>query len=395
MKPNLKGLHGLKGGVIKHCEKLGFLLVGLFALFFVYSSIGREHLPADNQAEDLQDLVRETRLHVEKCRWQDIPDAEKSELQQFSDQNSRRVKPDTYTGGTSWDKAVVPPSVLRTDPVLLTVTDFEVHGGAGLLASIDEEIRDKKRLEKLREQEEKEHKRELERKKRRKENERNQGRQRQPGNNGRELAGGQPLDPANPNRRRVVGGLRSSGIPLQGDEKITKEAWAMVIAKVSIEDQIKLYRDALENTSQYNPASDCPEYIGYQIERTEISRGKQQAWKVVFTGSSKKLNELVKDWAQGQEEVVDSRSFEPLLTFPLPPIVGREWGKEATHSDIPLAIEVIPEIPEIEGPVQGDGKPDSDSDDGELDFSPRVQTVRAQGDVVAQVALAVSWTWSQ
>ena len=25
MKPNLKGLHGLKGGLIKHCEKLGFL----------------------------------------------------------------------------------------------------------------------------------------------------------------------------------------------------------------------------------------------------------------------------------------------------------------------------------------------------------------------------------
>jgi hypothetical protein len=366
MKANLKGLQGLKGGVIKHCEKLGFVLVGVCALFFVYYSIGREHLPADNQPEELHKVVREARTNVEKFRWNDIPEAEKNEVHRFNNQNARHVKTATYvTSRTGWDKAVVPPSVLRTDPVLLTVTDLEVHAGTGLLASIDEEVRAKKQLERLKEQDEKEHKRELKREKMREENERNQGRRGRLRNDERDQLRERPLDPEYPNRRRVVGLARPSGIPLQGDEKIAKQAWTMVIAKVLIEDQIKLYRDTLENTSQYNPVSDCPEYVGYQIERAEISRGKQQAWKVVFTGGSNELNRLVKDWAQSQEEVVDPRSFEPLLTFPLPPIVGQDWGKNATHSDIPLAIDVIPEI---EGALPEIDEPQREPDDGEFDF---------------------------
>ena len=366
MKANLKGLQGLKGGVIKHCEKLGFVLIGVCALFFVYYSIGREHLPADNQPEELHNLVRQARTNVEKFRWNDIPEAEKSEVHRFNDQDVRHVKPATYiTSRTGWDKAVVPPSVLRTDPVLLTVADLEVHAGTGLLASIDEEVRAKKQLERLKEQDEKEHKRELDRGKMREENERNQGRRGRPQNDERDQLRDRPLDPEHPNRRRVVGLARPSGIPLQGDEKIAKQAWTMVIAKVLIEDQIKLYRDTLENTSQYNPVSDCPEYVGYQVERAEISRGKQQAWKVVFTGGSNELNQLVKVWAQSQEEVVDPRSFEPLLTCPLPPIVGQDWGKDATHSDIPLAIDVIPEI---EGALPEINEPQSEPDDGEFDF---------------------------
>ena len=366
MKANLKGLQGLKGGVVKHCEKLGLVLVGVCALLFVYYSVGREHLPPDNQPEKLHSLVREARTNVEKFRWNDIPEAEKIEVHRFNDQDARHVKPATYvTSRTGWDKAVVPPSVLRTDPALLTVTDLEVHAGTGLLASIDEEVRAKKQLERLKEQDEKEHKRELEREKMREENERNQGRRGRSRNDEREQLRNQPFDPENPDRRRVVGLARPSGIQLQGDEKISKEAWTMVIAKVLIEDQIKSYRDTLENTSQYNPVSDCPEYVGYQVERAEISRGKQQAWKVVFTGGSNELSQLVKDWAQSQEEVVDPRSFEPLLTFPLPPIVGQDWGKGATHSDIPLAIDVIPEI---EGALPEINEPQSEPDDGEVDF---------------------------
>jgi hypothetical protein len=39
------------------------------------------------------------------------------------------------------------------------------------------------------------------------------------------------------------------------------------------------------------------------------------------------------------------------LTLPLPPLVGREWGSEATHPDIPLAINTPPLENEIQQPV--------------------------------------------
>ena len=41
-------------------------------------------------------------------------------------------------------------------------------------------------------------------------------------------------------------------------------------------------------------------------------------------------------WAGGMtQDVVDARYAEFPLTLPLPPLVGREWGAEATHPDIP------------------------------------------------------------
>ena len=45
------------------------------------------------------------------------------------------------------------------------------------------------------------------------------------------------------------------------------------------------------------------------------------------------------DWAAQSEEVVDPRYLDAdgVLAFPLPPLVGRDWGAEATHSEIPLA----------------------------------------------------------
>ena len=53
-------------------------------------------------------------------------------------------------------------------------------------------------------------------------------------------------------------------------------------------------------------------------------------------------------WAGGiTQDVIDDRFAESPLTLPLPPLIGREWGAEATHPDIPLAINTPPL--EVEG----------------------------------------------
>ena len=41
-------------------------------------------------------------------------------------------------------------------------------------------------------------------------------------------------------------------------------------------------------------------------------------------------------------DVIDQRFFDYVLTMPLPPLVGRDWGAEATHPDIPLIADTPP-----------------------------------------------------
>ena len=41
-------------------------------------------------------------------------------------------------------------------------------------------------------------------------------------------------------------------------------------------------------------------------------------------------------------DVIDGRFSDYILTFPLPPLVGRDWGEGATHPDIPLIADTPP-----------------------------------------------------
>jgi hypothetical protein len=128
-----------------------------------------------------------------------------------------------------------------------------------------------------------------------------------------------------------------------GDERIERAHWAAIVAKVPIEDQLKRFRDALEDAKNYQPGADCPEYRGYYVQRAEVIPGEEPKWRALFTGADSTLDTSIKDWANLQQEVIDAPYFNPLLTFPLPPLVGRDWKYDATHSEIPLAADVIDE----------------------------------------------------
>jgi hypothetical protein len=97
------------------------------------------------------------------------------------------------------------------------------------------------------------------------------------------------------------------------------------------------------------------------IQRSEVVPGKDLEWKPVATydgqrasitgnkpiagsrGGGVSENVMAKlyeaaalNWAGMSPDVIDPRFFDYCLTFPLPPLVGRDWGAEATHPDIPL-----------------------------------------------------------
>jgi hypothetical protein len=57
---------------------------------------------------------------------------------------------------------------------------------------------------------------------------------------------------------------------------------------------------------------------------------------------------MQKDWAGQPMEPVAPQFIDPILAMPLPPLVGRDWGSDATHPDIPLAINAPPPVEELE-----------------------------------------------
>ncbi|MGI9456787.1 MAG: hypothetical protein ACR2NU_09505, partial [Aeoliella sp.] len=68
------------------------------------------------------------------------------------------------------------------------------------------------------------------------------------------------------------------------------------------------------------------------------------------------------DWAQGLEEDMDPRYGHPVLTFPQPPLVGRNWDELARHSEVPLASEMeVEELIEDEDEIIEDVEENPDA----------------------------------
>jgi hypothetical protein len=359
--------------LLQHGEKIGISLVGLIVLFLVYKSTSLPHLDDKFQATKLQDEISQTSAAVRNAEWP-APDSElASEVKIAKAVNEKvdaPIPPDPYKT-TGLDPTIVEPSVLRTDPVLINAQDVRATGGSGLFAFIDEQIRKQQDLE-MRAKQDELAKKEAERLEKERTNPPTGAEG--PGARGRgEEMMVQPFDPDHPKRRPVEGSNIALGVPRQGGERIERAYWACVTAKVPIREQLKLYQDAFEKAKLgYDPTRDFPQYKGYLVQRAEVIPNKPLEWKpvVVYDGQRKSvtqnkpvfpaaptvvaapvMDELYKiaqaNWAGMAPDVIDQRFFEYVLTMPLPPLVGRDWGAEATHPDIPLIADTPPLEEEI------------------------------------------------
>lgn len=377
MSANLKGLQGFKGLLLKHCEKVGVVVVAACALVFIVKSMGLERLPADKQPDRLTSLVNKTTERVETFKWDTAPEEEKLVAVSFTERAAHTVDPgDFQTSEEGFNPPVVPPTVQRRDPVLLAPQDLEVNVGAGLLAFVDEDVRRQRDREEAREEERRAKDLEDQRGGRedvsggRERGGRRGGDRGGRGDRGYDRFGGRDaVDPEHPDRRRVSARLGTlAGAEIQGDERVERKHWAVVVAKVPIEDQIKLFHDALKDAKKYQPGFDCPEYGGYFVQRAEVVPDQEPQWQTLFIGRTATLVQETKDWAPSQPEVVDPRHLHSILTYPLPPLVGRDWKYDATHSEIPLEVDVVEEPDEVEEveeetPAADEQNPDFFKDD--------------------------------
>ena len=353
---------GFKTLLLKHGEKIGMAVVGVCVALFLYGAMGRERLPADKQHDVLLQKVGASTRNSDTYTWQQAVESniegEEPNAAFAEEVDGSAVAPvpaDQYAiAGTGWDRPVVPPTVLRTDPVLISVTDIQVHGWSALMPFTDAATIRKRRLEATRLAAEQKKKADKMAEDMARENERG-GRGRQggeyTGGPGGEMGYGPDgmIDPDNPNRRMMTAMVRPEGVPLQGDELVKIVYGATILAKVPVDDQKKLYRDALENAKGgFMPERDRPRYVGAFLERAEITdNGKELEWTPVTlrSGTGKRpwpavagmtIADAVADWPMEMEEVADTRYVHPLLTFPLPPLVGQNWGDRAKLEDVPL-----------------------------------------------------------
>lgn len=388
MAGNLKGLGGAKGLLLRHGEKAAIGIVALVALYVIYTTMSLPRLDEKLKADKLHQAISETKAAVERQAWPDPTSEQASEVMPAKPLGEKADAP-IDVAGYKWeglpDHSPVAATVLRTDPKLLQAQSVRASGGSGLLAFLDEAIR--KQQERARAAEEAERaKKEADRQaKEQKESAENPGGGAARGRNnprgGPEGGLTEPFDKEHPKRRAVQNMARALGIPLQGGERIEKAYWAIVTAKVPIREQMKLYEDAFrEAKGGYDPQRDFPQYKGYIVQRVEVLPGKeiQEAdWKVVpvFDGqhaslakkpiSDRGVGEPVMTqlytlasqfWAGMSPDVIDSRFSDYILTFPLPPLVGRDWGPEAKHPDFPTLAETPPlemEQPVVPGATPG------------------------------------------
>ncbi len=373
MKASAKSSGRVKALLLNHGEKIGMALVLAAAGWLLYASLGAEG--ETRKPQELRTLVSSTQENIGRFTADQAPDPTEdpeNAIARAATWEAKAVKPiehDNYKSVEGpWGRPVVEPVVYRADPVLLPADNLEGAGGTALMATVDERTR-KKREEEARRLEQQ---REFDRQKEQEEAQKNDGR------GGPDFAGPgeQGLDkdirPAG-----VVGRLRNVGVQVSGDERIDLVSYAVVTAMVPTKDQFMIFKDTFENAKGgFELQRDQPTWLGYHVERSEVISGSEPDWKrveVTDRSSGKRYNyitagtieRVTRDWASGLEELVDSSYYYPGLTYPLPPLVGRNFGREVVNSKAPLQSETDAKLA-LEEANPEDNLPDEPAGDGLL-----------------------------
>ena len=325
MKVKLKlDAASIKKWLIEHGEKLAFSVMVIIFLAFTVSAARGEALDATKQPEKLQATADDVKMHVVTSKWDD-----KREGVQVVDYGQRtkrdQVVPAPFALLQPFNPVLVEPKVKREDPVLFAVEEPQAAAGFGSFALHGD------------------------------------GESIAPtGAPPVRVAPAQPTPPPGgrlagsgmPGRSTLGGGIAVPPPRLGGgapptvsgpsagpgtrpskDAKLAPRAWAVVTALVPYEKQASEYSRVFERAMGGVPERDVPRYLGYKLERTEVSDAdpKKEDWKRVPDPTL-----FEKEWDGGGAEIVVPEYTDPAVTSPLGPLV-QEWSDSVAHPKIPLA----------------------------------------------------------
>ncbi|QDU91197.1 hypothetical protein Pla175_46170 [Pirellulimonas nuda] len=340
---------GIKGLALRHGEKAVMAIVALATGWVVFTSLDQESM--DKVPTDLTAAASSSEKKISQFSWEraeqepeNIRIADQFDLIAAGD----APKKDYAIASSGWNPGVVPPTVLRTDPELLAAVDLRGAGESFLMATYSSDAQKQLALD--------ERKKEAEARRKAEEAAEAAARDADNGGRGRRASRGAEseygLNPEDdPDVRAVEAAVRPAGVSLSGGEKVEVVSCAVVVAKVPIEKQYLKYQSTFQDAKGYDPTRDTPKYLGYFVQRAEVTggelqwedarlrNGKSPTGQGLAAVTEKTLPYFVYDWVSPMEAPEDGRYVHPLLTLPLPPRVGQDWGPEVVHPDIPLAVD--------------------------------------------------------
>jgi hypothetical protein len=350
MKAKLKGANGFVRFLLQHGEKIGIAAILLVAGMLIWSSLGRPVVDDTRQPPALLSEANAAKQNVDSKTWEAMPPEDQTNFASF---NSRPdslvaapVDPNKYPPMDKINPDVIPPIKFREDPVLVAAADLEVRSGAGLWMSSNPEaiLANMREAAKQAAKERQEAEDEARRMEEDAEGGPGRGQGRGEGGFGRggfgEGGRGMGMGMGDMSGMKTKDGVLvvppTGGAQMQGFEEYLEQSWVTVLAKVPFKQQIQMYEDALATARGFNPTIDQPQYLGYEVERAEVTdegTGKFTLLKRVFP---KVILDEMATYPIQTPDLVNPKYIHPLLTHPLPPMVMREWGEEITHSDLPL-----------------------------------------------------------
>ena len=133
---------------------------------------------------------------------------------------------------------------------------------------------------------------------------------------------------------------------------IGRHTGAMVIkAVVPFEKQAEEFLNSLGNSLDYDAQRDQPWYLGFWVERAEVSADDLGADPATLPWVQLKVKATLEEqigsatrpptWAGALTEIVDPNYLDTELTHPAPPFMQREVWNLLTHADVPLATQAM------------------------------------------------------
>ena len=298
MKFKLGSLGSPKHLLLAHGEKLGVALVGAMVLYLIYQAVSVKPLTGEPAKKIAQSVDRAAK-YIQNAHEDFVPPPPNTEITP----ETTLVNIDLWKTKKPLKPRLFKDAIKRADPQLFAVEKLEVFADYGPIVEA-----------------------------------RQLGR-------GTVTAGRdtsdviQELRNANDGVERVsAGSVRRPGAEVGPNDTLKGESYVIVTGLVPLRKQLSEYQSKFQNAEV--SGDDYPDYLGYVVERADVTDGGKPEWtRIMFIGNQAQLEEKTADYGSRFNNlmVADSRYVHPLLSWPLPPLVGRDFGTEAKHSDIPAA----------------------------------------------------------
>ncbi len=316
----------LKGLLLQHGEKAIVGLIGIAAAYFLWTGMQTTSIDETKTTDDLVRRASSTKELVLSPHWDQIAPTRQQEIN-FKEKSARSRQPTKAIPYRNdfWENAQRNKSGKRGDPVLLAPINLKADAFMGAIAVNSNRPAAIDNLPLAGEI------------------------------NKRRTRRGEET-PATPVERHVADGydfgykvtaVTTAKDPLgrrgaETQQIVPKFAtFAAITAAVPHEAMVNSYLDKLEGASNFNRDRDSPNYLGYEVQRIDITdiadlgAIKEGDWQTLPNVNLKAYQKMIDTWPGTADETAKSGYVADPLTMKIPPILMTNYQRLVDHPKIP------------------------------------------------------------